>query len=117
MLPDSENPIPWMPAARVLCVEQMKVYVREYPDVAGRRQVSEGISADGKYVPPGCLDINARIGFWARGPLLILYLGTDATIIDALRAATDEYLTPEARPRGPFGDPFNEASARRSLRC
>ena len=37
VLPDSENPIPRMPAARVLCVEQMKVYVWEYPDVHSTR--------------------------------------------------------------------------------
>ena len=117
MLSYSEIPVPWLAAARVLCVDQAKVYIWEYPNTASRRQVSEGISDDGTYVPPGYLDIHARIDFWGQGRLLILYLGTEQKIIDALTATTDEYLTPDAQPRGPFGAPFDKALAGQSQGC
>lgn len=69
---------------RFLRLDGDDVQVFEYPDAAARRADSETISADGRTIGGAKPMWIGTPRFWAGGRIIVLYLGDDEQVIEAL---------------------------------
>lgn len=84
----------------VLCLASHVVRVFEYPSVDRRAALSDRISRDGSQVPAGsAIAIPEWIApphFWARGRIIVLYLGPQDDVAAQLEAVLGPTLSPDA---------------------
>ena len=78
---------------RFLRVDGQDIQVFEYPDVASRQTESDQISPDGSAVGTTMITWVDRPNFWARGLVIVLYVGQDAAVIEMLSRILGEPLT------------------------
>lgn len=77
----------------VLQVNGVDVQVFEFADQASRQQASQMISGDGTSIGPNMVTWVDQPNFWARGRLIVLYVGQDQAIINLLTGVLGEPLT------------------------
>lgn len=70
-----------------------EVQVFEYADEAARQTESEMIQPDGSPNPTTMVTWIDQPNFWARGRLIVLYVGRQATTIERLSSALGQPLT------------------------
>ena len=78
---------------QILSVHGQDVQVFEYPDAASRQTESDQISPDGSAVGTTMITWVDRPNFWARGLVIVLYVGQDAAVIEMLSRILGEPLT------------------------
>ncbi|HEX6303682.1 MAG TPA: hypothetical protein VFZ76_05785 [Anaerolineales bacterium] len=78
---------------RLLQINGTDVQVFEFADQAARQQAQQLISEDGTSVGPTMLTWVGQPNFWARGRLIVLYVGQDQAIIDLLNQVLGDPLT------------------------
>jgi hypothetical protein len=78
---------------RIIHVDGEDVQVFEYPDTAARQAESELIQPDGSPNPTTMVSWIDQPNFWARGRLIVLYVGRQATTIERLSSALGQPLT------------------------
>lgn len=78
---------------RIVRVDGEDVQVFEYPDAAARQAESELIQPDGSPNPTTMVSWIDQPNFWARGRLIVLYVGRQATTIERLSSALGQPLT------------------------
>lgn len=77
-------------AGQIIRVDGVDVQVFEYVDETAREAESEQISLDGTSVGTSMITWVAPPHFWARGRVIVLYVGTDAATLDLLETALTE---------------------------
>lgn len=87
-----------------LCVDRTEaVRTYEYESVDARAKISEGISGDGSTVTDGnqirSVRWRATPHFFARGRLLVFYVGEESNLVDDLTALLGPTLDPAAMAR------------------
>jgi hypothetical protein len=87
---------------RVLIVEGEEIQVFAYPSLEDRRRDSGQISADGSAIGTTMVHWIAPAHFWAKGEVIVLYLGEEGRLLAALSEILGEELTQASRP---VGDP------------
>jgi hypothetical protein len=84
----------------VLCLANHVVRVFEYPSAGERAALSDRISRDGSQVPAGggiaIPEWIAPPHFWARGRIIVLYLGPQDDVVAQLEAVLGPTLSPDA---------------------
>lgn len=85
---------------RLLQVSGIEVQVFEFDDQAARQQATQLISEDGTSIGPTMLTWVGQPNFWARGRLIVLYVGQDQAIIDLLNEVLGDPLTKSANAAG-----------------
>jgi len=78
---------------QTIIVNGAEVQAFEYDDEDTRRAESSAISADGSTIGTTNVAWTDRPNFWAKGRLIVLYLGTDRAIMDRLSAVLGPPLT------------------------
>jgi hypothetical protein len=75
---------------QVITVNGTRVQVYEYPSEGARQADSSEISTDGATIGMTMVTWLDRPTFWAKGRLIVLYLGTDQATVDLVSAVMDE---------------------------
>lgn len=83
-------------AGQVIKVNDADVQVYEYADDAAREAESSRITPDGQPSPTSIVDWIAQPNFWARGRVIVLYVGPDADMIARLTKALGDPITQSA---------------------
>lgn len=78
---------------QVIEVNGAQVQVFEYADEAARQAESDTIAPDGSSVGTSMVTWIDQPHFWATGRLIVLYLGTNANILDLLDDTLGESIT------------------------
>lgn len=78
---------------QIIQVNGADVQVFEYSDEAARQAESELISSDGTSIGTTMVTWVDQPNFWAKGRVIVLYLGKDPTIIDSLSGILGDPLT------------------------
>jgi hypothetical protein len=78
---------------RSLTLNGSDVQVFEYPSVSAREADSALISPDGSEIGTTMVTWVDQPTFWAKGKLIVLYVGRDQAIIDLLAGALGEPIT------------------------
>ena len=81
-------------SGQILRVNGADVQLFEYGDEAARTADSELISPDGTSISTTMVTWVDTPHFWADGRLIVLYVGNDAQVIELLRGALGDPLTP-----------------------
>ncbi len=74
-------------------VNDLQVQVFEYPDERRRERESEPISSDGSSIGTTMITWIDQPNFWARGRLIVLFVGSDAELIELLTQALGPPIT------------------------
>jgi hypothetical protein len=77
-----------------LDMEGAQIQVFDYPSVDARSHDSEKISSDGYTIGGTDVSWTGRPNFWVQGQLIVLYLGPDPAIIQALSVLLSQPITP-----------------------
>ena len=78
---------------QLLSLDGQDVQVFEYPDAAYRQTESDQISSDGSTIGTTMITWVDQPNFWAKGRLIVLYVGRDAATIEMLSGILGEPLT------------------------
>jgi hypothetical protein len=81
---------------QVITVNGADVQVFEYADEAAREAESSLITPDGQPSPTSIVDWIAPPNFWAKGRVIVLYVGTDAEVIARLTEVLGDPITESA---------------------
>jgi len=81
---------------RILKVNGADVQVFEYDDAAAREAESANITPDGQPSPTMMVTWVDQPNFWAKGRVIVLYLGQDADMIERLTQILDKPITQSA---------------------
>ena len=111
------EPVPLLDTTPItLCVGNREVWVFEYPSAVRRAALSDRISSDGSQVPTATgIAIPEWIApphFYARGRIIVLYLGPQDDIADRLESLLGPTLSPDAVADTGLGAEFLDCSAR-----
>jgi len=87
--------------------EEVQVFV--YPDEAARKSDSDQISPDGTKIGTTMVTWMDQPNFWAQGPIIALYVGTDATAIELLTRVLGDPITTHTG-NAPAGDATDDLS-------
>jgi len=79
--------------AQMIEVNGAEVQVFEYPDTAARQEDSYLISPDGYTIGTSQITWVDRPHFWAPGRLIVLYVGSDRSILGLLSSILGEPVT------------------------
>lgn len=86
------------------------VQVFEFADEAAQAAVAETISANGYNIGATSVDWISQPNFWSEGRVIVLYVWTDASIIELLTQQLGDPLTaPEAASTGEPASSGNES--------
>jgi hypothetical protein len=78
---------------QLLKVNGMEVQAFEFADEATRQAISDQISPDGSAIATSMVEWIDQPNFWAKGRLIVLYLGTDAATIDLITSVMGAPVT------------------------
>jgi hypothetical protein len=78
---------------QIIEVNGLEVQVFEYPDTAARQEDSHLISPDGYTIGTSKVTWVDRPHFWAHGRLIVLYVGSDRSILGLLTSILGEPVT------------------------
>ena len=81
------------PTGRLLNIDGVDLQVFEYSEVASRQVESDQISSDGSTIGTTMITWVDQPNFWAKGRLIVLYVGRDAATIEMLSGILGEPLT------------------------
>lgn len=79
--------------AQIVEIFGSDVQVYEFPDEAARQAVSDQISPDGSSVATSMIEWVDQPNFWAKGRIIVLYVGTDANTIDLITSVMGAPIT------------------------
>lgn len=79
---------------QIIRVNGVDVQVFEYADEAARAADSDQISADGTNIGTSMVTWVDQPNFWAQGRLIVLYVGSEAQIIELLQGVLGEPIAP-----------------------
>lgn len=80
-------------SGQVIKVNGLDVQVFEFPDEATRENVSSLITPEGQPNPTTMVDWVDQPNFWARGQVIVLYVGEDQMLIDLLTQVLGDPIT------------------------
>jgi len=83
----------FLPAGQLIKVNGVDVQVFEYPDETSRMWDSDKISPDGSSIGTSMVTWVDQPNFWAKGRLIVLYLGEDPGMISLLDSILGESIT------------------------
>lgn len=86
-----------VPGQRIL-VNDAEIQVFEYAGEAARQVESDQISPDGSSIGTTMVTWIDQPNFWANGRLIVLYVGTDAAIIELLTDVLGDPHTQHSQP-------------------
>ena len=67
--------------------------VFEFPDEATRESVSSLITPEGQPSPTSIVEWVDQPNFWAKGQIIVLYIGKDQTVIERLSQVLGDPIT------------------------
>lgn len=76
-----------------ILVNEVEIQVFEYADEASRKADSDQISADGTNIGTSMITWVDQPNFWAKGRIIVLYVGKDAATIDLLSDVIGDPIT------------------------
>lgn len=76
-----------------ILVNEAEIQVFEYADETARKADSDQISADGTNIGTSMVTWVDQPNFWAKGRLIVLYVGKNAAAIDLLSGVLGEPIT------------------------
>jgi hypothetical protein len=92
--PDSTVEQPFFEVTgQIIKVDGLDVQVFEFPDEATRESVSSLITPDGQPNPTSIVDWVDQPNFWAKGQVIVLYVGKDPSVIARLSEVLGESIT------------------------
>ena len=80
-------------SGQIIKVDGLDVQVFEFPDEATRESVSSLITPDGQPNPTSIVDWIDQPNFWAKGQVIVLYVGKDQSVIAHLSEVLGESIT------------------------
>ncbi len=80
-------------AGQALSVDGKNVYVFDFRNLAARQSASGKISPDGFNLGTSLVDWVDQPNFWAKGQLIVLYVGKDQALIDQISAVLGAPIT------------------------
>ena len=80
-------------SGQLIKVNGLDVQVFEFPDEATRENISSLITPEGQPNPTTMVDWVDRPNFWARGQVIVLYVGEDQMLIDLLTQVLGDPIT------------------------
>lgn len=80
-------------SGQIIKVDGLDVQVFEFPDEATRESVSSLITPEGQPNPTTMVAWVDQPNFWAKGRVIVLYLGKDQTLIDRLSQVLGDPIT------------------------
>ena len=111
------GPSLWDTVSHELCIDGQTVSVWQYPDATDRERESKRITPDATQIADGNIDAAGQFRFYASGPLLALYVGSDESVRRQLADALGSTITPDAMPRGAFGGSVDANQVTNDLAC
>ena len=80
-------------SGQLIKVNGADVQVFEFPDEATRETVSSLITPEGQPNPTSIVDWVDQPNFWAKGRIIVLYVGKDQAVIDRLSQVMGDPIT------------------------
>lgn len=91
---DSIEQVFFQVTGQIIRANGVDVQVFEYADEAARAADSEQISDDGTNIGTTMITWVDQPNFWAQGRLIVLYVGSDAAIIELLQGVLGNPIAP-----------------------
>jgi hypothetical protein len=80
-------------SGQMIKVDDADVQVFEFSDEAARQNVSSLITPEGQPNPTSIVDWVDQPNFWAKGQVIVLYVGKDQTVIERLSQVLGDPIT------------------------
>ena len=80
-------------SGQMIKIDGADVQVFEFPDEATRESVSSLITPEGQPNPTSIVDWVDQPNFWAKGQIIVLYVGKDQSVIERLSQVLGDPIT------------------------